>query len=74
MMEEQELAPVQLWWPMTHSCGLGELLQAAGLARARTLAFHSSGTVLLYKLLAISSSCEDITTRPLRAFSKSFSV
>lgn len=36
--------------------GLGELLRAAGLAGAHTLAFHILGTVLLYKLLAISSS------------------
>lgn len=48
--------PRPLWWSMTHSPGLGELLQVAGLARACTLAFHISGTVLLYKLLAISSS------------------
>lgn len=32
------------------------------------LAFHISGTALLNRLLAISSSSDDITTKPLRAF------
>lgn len=32
------------------------------------LAFHISGTKLLNRLLAISSSSDDITTKPFKAF------
>ena len=38
----------------------------------RTLLAHMDGTWLMKRLLAMSSSCWDITTSPLRALSRSF--
>lgn len=35
------------------------------------LAFHISGTALMNRLLAMSSSSDDITTKPFKAFTRS---
>lgn len=74
----QDNVSQRMWHAIWHPvCGIDKKGQKGNnwyVSECLTLAFHISGTMLLNRLLAISSSSDDITTKPFRAFTISLRV